>query len=170
MSSDLLSTLANLSQSQSSFEATVEALVLGTTLTVTSLGYYSETPSEKGSGIVPAKLYGKMPDGRLVRLQNEDADLWAEGLKEAMVELGFKDGVLWREGELVESRFKGASWIFEIEPEYVGKTVKHHIWDDGDAYELHGGMLAGPVTVRIRTHKPPKRAVYEEIHLGRDDA
>lgn len=148
--------------------AAVEQLILGETLTVSSLGYYPEAPSKKGNGLVPAKLYGILPNGELVRLQNEDADVWAEGLKEAMEAEGFKDGVLWRDGAMVESRFKGATWTFEIEPDYVGKAVKHKVWDDGEAYELHGGMLAGPVTIRIRTHKPPKRAEYVEIRLGHE--
>lgn len=157
-------------QSQNTTPVEARTLVLGETLSLQSVGYYAEKPSPKGNGIIPATFYGKLLDGGMVRLQNEAATLWYEGLKEAMVELGFKDGVLKYEGEITDARFKGATWIFDVEPGYVGKEAKYKSWgDDSEAFEVHGGMLAGPVTIRIREHKPPKRATYTDIKLGYDE-
>lgn len=157
-------------QSQSTTPVEARSLILGETLTLQSVGFYAEKPSPRGNGIIPATFYGKLIEGGMVRLQNEAAYAWYNGLKEAMVELGFKDGVLKYEGEITDTLLKGATWSFEVEPGYVGKEAKYKSWgDDSEAFEIHGGMLAGPVTIRLRTHQPPKRATYQDIKLGYDE-
>jgi hypothetical protein len=163
-----LAALASLSKEAQASQV-APGYILGEHLVVSNLGYWSEMPSKKGSGIVPSKFYGTIEGAGMARLQNEDADLWYAGLKEAMVELGYKDAVLWLEGEMVETRLKGAIWSFEVEAAFVGKEVEHVTWDDGDAFKLHGGMLAGPVNIRVREHKPPRKATHKVIKLGVDE-
>ena len=155
----------------------VATLILGEQLTVTGLSYYEEKPSLKGNGtVMPARLTGYVPELNInVRLQNEDADLWYEGLKEAAKAKGFKDGVLKHEDDITDHRLKGAKWIFEVEPAFVGKTPKLKEWKNEKtgnveyAYNIHGGMLAGPVTLVVREHKPPRKAVWVEYRLGEDE-
>jgi hypothetical protein len=101
---------------------TVATLILGETITVTGLSYYEEKPSPKGDGkMIPARLSGYIQDLDInVRLQNEDADLWYEGLTEAAKAKGFKGGVLKHEDDILDHRLKGAKWIFDVEPAFVG--------------------------------------------------
>lgn len=171
MSNAMLEAMAKMS-GQGQTEETVREeikLVLKPSLTLFGVGYFTEKPSPKGSGTIPACLYGILEGGGMVRLQGDDAVLWRDGLREAMVEQGFKDAVLEYEGKIVEPRLKGASWTFEIEERYVGRDVRHKIWDEGEAFEIHGGMLAGPTTIKVREHKPPRKATYTEIKLGYDE-
>ena len=164
MSKSMIQAMA--AMAQVSENNTTPSIILGDTLVVRGLAFLEEKESKKGKGIVPACLYGIMEGGGLVRLQGETATLWYEGLKEAAIEAGLRDAVVEYEKRVVESRLLGATWAFDIEPAEVGKEIKLTVWDEGDAFDLHGGLLAGPVTITIRTHKPPKRAVYEQIRLG----
>lgn len=158
-------------------ETVVATLILGETITVTGLSYYEEKPSPKGDGkMIPARLSGYIQDLDInVRLQNEDADLWYEGLTEAAKAKGFKGGVLKHEDDILDHRLKGAKWIFDVEPAFVGKAPKLKEWKNEKtgnmeyAYDLHGGMLAGPVTLVIREHKPPRKAVWVKYPLGDDE-
>ena len=162
-----LAALASLSKEAIASESK-SGYVLGETLVVTNLGYWSEAPSKKGGKPSPSKFYGTLEGYGLIRLQGDDADLWLEGLTEATKELGLP-GVEWLEGEMTSSVYKGARWEFDVEPAYVGKVAELKEWDDGEAYHLHGGMLAGPLTIHIRRHKPPRKAWYESIRLEPED-
>ena len=171
MSKSMIQAMAAMAQvdsneSNESNENAVTSFVLGEKLVVKKLSFFEEKESKRGNGIVPARLYGFIDGCGMVRLQGETAILWYEGLKEAAIEKGLRDVVVEYEKKVVESRLLGATWIFDVEPEMVGKEIQLTVWDEGDSFNLHGGLLAGPVTISIRNHKPPKRAVYEEIRLG----
>ena len=167
MSTEMLRAMAELAGTTVPTQAVeVKPLVLTDVLTLHALGFYTEKPSPDGNGIMPTCLYGILDGGGMVRLQGQDAILWYEGLKEALAEARFAVPVLEYEGKILEPKLKGATWAFEVEKAYVGKEVKHKTWSTGDAYEIHGGMLAGPTKITIREHKPPKRATYRVIELG----
>ena len=170
----MLQAMAQLSKDNAGTqEVEVPTLVLGEWLTVHSVGFFHERPAEDGDGVSPDKFYGILgepgKDGVMVRIQNEEAIAWHEGLKEAMMEAGYKEGVLKVDNEIIEPKLKGATWSFQIEPGYIGKSVKYKTWKGGAAFDMHGGMLAGPTIIKVREHRPPKKATYREIRLGLDE-